>query len=334
MLHNTLESVASSVINKSCEVFIVDNGSTDETAELCRGLFLKHPRIDWHYIYDAMPGLLTGRHRGAQEASGDVLCFLDDDVILSSSWWDGVQDSFSDQKIVLAGGPSVPEFAVNPPNWLSELWDESEGGGRLCPYLSLIVQGSNVKLCRANMVFGLNFAIRKSTWIDCGGFHPDCIPRSLQRYQGDGETGLSMKIEAAQLLTLYHPALQVTHLVPEKRLTIEAFLRRTFYQGVCDSYTKIRIEGCVSESRKESLHNGLLSFNQRFNKSVRTMLKIYPLQKNLADEYKRGFCWHQNEVLKDEILLKWVCQPNYFDYKLPEGWEGYLNRKNSRTRDW
>src|SRR5207237_2704434 len=91
-------------------------------------------------------------------------------------------------------------------------------------------------------IWGLNFSIRKAVFECCGGFHPDCIPAALQRYQGDGETGLALKVKAAGFRAYYHPGVAVKHVIPATRMTLESFERRGFYQGVSDSYAEIRRE--------------------------------------------------------------------------------------------
>ena len=58
------------------------------------------------------------------------------------------------------------------------------------------------------MYGGLNFSIRKTAFQACGGFHPDYLPKPLQRYQGDGEIGC-LKIQAQGLKALYHPGVCV-----------------------------------------------------------------------------------------------------------------------------
>ena len=87
------------------EVIVVDNGSTDRTEatfKAARGAFSKHK---WRYVYEPMPGLLSGRHRGAREAKGDVLAYLDDDVVLAPTWLEALEEAFRDRKAVLVGGP-------------------------------------------------------------------------------------------------------------------------------------------------------------------------------------------------------------------------------------
>ena len=322
LLVKTLEALLPTIDPAECEVIVVDNGSRDGTAGLCENVAKRYARIPLNYINDCEPGLLTGRHRGAREARGNVLVFIDDDVVVSACWMDALREVFSNSEVALAGGPSVPRFMAATPEWIGKLWTEIPGGKHL-DALSLIDQGDYVKNCSPLLVFGLNFAIRRDVFVACGGFHPDCIPKSLQRYQGDGETGLALKIEARGLRCIYHPGLRVEHLIPEHRLTTSAFEQRAFYQGVCDSYTRIRSGGDLAQEP------GPIKkwISQRRQKRERVVMNKAPsaesIQCLMSEARANGFAFHQHEVRNDPSLLEWVLKTDYFDYRLPSGWKLY-----------
>src|SRR5262245_59390976 len=92
-LSKTLESIAEVISSvDTIEVIIVDNGSTDQTAKASQAIKEKYSQYEWRYFYEPMPGLLSGRHRGAKEARGDIFAYLDDDVVLAPSWLDALKD--------------------------------------------------------------------------------------------------------------------------------------------------------------------------------------------------------------------------------------------------
>jgi hypothetical protein len=161
-----------------------------------------------------------------------------------------LREAFSNKAVVLVGGPSVPEYESEPREWLDSFYVELPGG-RACYYLSLIDSGNAVCKVDPCLVFGLNFAIRRDSLFDGGGFHPDCLPKDLQRYQGDGETGQVLKMREKGYVALHHPEMAVRHLIPRSRVTIEAFESRQFYQGVCDSFSDIRARGIVGSTAPE-----------------------------------------------------------------------------------
>lgn len=324
ILGEALEAIAAVVgPGDPVEIMVVDNGSTDRTAAVCATARERHPRLDWRYIYDDMPGLLTGRHRGADEAKGEVLAYLDDDAIVAASWLEALREGFRDPELALMGGPSRPRYEAEPPDWLATFWWDREEG-RSCGPLSLSDLGQKIRPIDPCMVWGLNFIIRKSVLRQCGGFHPDCIPSALQRYQGDGETGLGMTIKARGLPTLYHPELAVTHVIPGSRMTATAFEKRGFYQGICDSYTTIRenrAAASASPSWKAAvrpLKGALIREYFRRRSDARAVAQL------MSRAHIAGAAFHQQEVRNDPGLLEWVLRPDYFDYRLPEDWRARM----------
>lgn len=333
-LARTLRSIAREVgAANPVEVIVVDNGSTDTTAATYKTVRRDFPKHEWRYIYEPMPGLLSGRHCGAKEARGEILTFIDDDVVLSESWLDGLVHAFSNPEVALVGGPSLPEYEAEPPEWLETLWHYDADGRRTLFELSLIDSGPAVRPEDPLYVLGLNFSIRKVVFDCCGGFHPDCIPAALQRYQGDGETGLTLKVKEAGFCALYHPLVAVKHVIPASRMTIESFKRRGFYQGVCASYTSIRRDGAAPLARPRSWEDVIRPLKRRLHQE-------YLLRKRdsrairvlMGWAHAAGYAFHQIEVRRDPKLLHWVTKPNYFDYALPEGWQGYINSSNAKLR--
>ena len=55
------------------EIIVVDNGSTDNTKDVVNSFKDKTPDYKIKYIYEPVPGQLSGRHRGALEEEGDIL---------------------------------------------------------------------------------------------------------------------------------------------------------------------------------------------------------------------------------------------------------------------
>jgi len=312
------------------EIIVVDNGSIDDTASMYREVKDRFSKHNWRYFYDETPGLLTGRHLGAREAQGEILAFLDDDVLLGPSWLEALNLAFKDPEVTLTGGPTLPHFEVEPPYWLHGMWIEFEKEVRVLGELSLVDLGPNVRAVDPLYIPGANFAIRKGAFSACGGFNPDCMPKPLQRYQGNGETGLALNIRARGLKALYHPEAAVKHVIPASRLTPESFEQKGFYQGVGGSYSNIRRNGCLP-ARTKSWRDQLrpIKWNLERKRLLRnpTAEKISFL---VARARLAGRWFHENEVRKDPVLLDWVMKPDYFDYRLPDGWERRLNARDAQ----
>lgn len=324
LLAQTLESIARLLRPADpVEVIVVDNGSTDGTAETCRDVAQRFPKVNWRCLYEPMPGLLSARHRAAKEARGEILAYLDDDVLLAPTWLDALKDAFSNPDIALAGGPSRPHYLVSPPEWLDAFWAESENG-RHCYVISLIDGGAEIKPADPLTILGLNFAVRKRVFEDCGGFHPDIVPKALQRYQGDGETGLSLKIKKKGLACLYHPAMALQHVIPASRLTPASIEARGFFQGVCNSFTKIREQGRPDEDVR-----GFAALLREWKRQLHQLLRpgsVEPVRKLYDRALVAGYVYHQREARTDPRLMEWILKTDFMDYALPDDWRAHMGQ--------
>ncbi|AFY36210.1 glycosyltransferase family 2 protein [Calothrix sp. PCC 7507] len=307
------------------EILVVDNGSTDNTKDITETARNAFPSHQIRYIYEPEPGLLSGRHRGALEAKGDILTFVDDDIEADPNWLQAIKESFDDPTVQIVGGRNLPKYEVEPPEWLEWFWSDHPYG-KLCGELSLLDFGEQIRDIDANYVWGLNFSIRKSTLFELDGFHPDCIPKHLQYLQGDGETGLTQKAKIKGYKAIYQPNALVFHNVSKDRMTYEYFDKRYFYQGVCDSYSLIR------KNQDKLKDVSFLQKNQDFFRKIKQLgKKIISIKsdKNIKNEkdalkarfhhsYQKGYQFHQNAVHKNPELLNWVLKKDYWDYTLPK----------------
>ncbi|MGD9818446.1 MAG: glycosyltransferase family 2 protein [Desulfomonilaceae bacterium] len=296
------------------EILIIDNGSTDDTANVARELIQSNGGVRIRYYFEPIPGLLSGRHRGAIESDGEILVFVDDDIVADKIWMSAIDEAFDNSSTHLVGGKSLPDYQERPPEWLDSFWHH-EGNLRQCFYLSLLDFGD--RLCEINplYVWGLNFSIRKKTLFELGGFHPDCLPKMFQRYQGDGETGLAFKVKAKGYDIVYQPRALVHHVIPASRLTVEYFKERMFYAGVHDSFTSIRrSRGLKSEIRMLRPLPQLRRFAGRFLAKMSSGRNADLIQE-IRGEWLKGYEFHRREVGSDPDLLKWVLKDSYIDYR-------------------
>jgi glycosyltransferase involved in cell wall biosynthesis len=328
-LDKTINSILS--LNKNhrgYEIIIVDNGSSDDTKLICEKYTSAYQHVQYHL--DSEPGLLTGRHRGAKEARGEILTFIDDDVLVSPTWLDTIKEVMDTGRgFSFLTGPSLPFYESFPPDWLTYFWSKNADGGKMCEWLSLLDLGSKPLTISPNYVWGLNFTVKKSVFLQLGGFHPDNIPFNYQMFQGDGETGLTLKAAAAGFKALYHPAAMIYHQVPTSRLSYEYFDKRAYYQGVCNSYTHLRalhINNGLAKSKSnnaQSLHRKIIAYSKQKAKKIFSGKSKFPgeifmLRNRFAAKEKQGYDFHQKVFNEDPLVKQWVLRNNYFDYKLPK----------------
>ena len=89
-LRNTMPTIGRVTVPAGLhvELLIVDNGSTDNTAEIVQKANLSN--IHLRYIHESRTGQCFARNRGLVESKGEVILFTDDDVRPETNWIDGM----------------------------------------------------------------------------------------------------------------------------------------------------------------------------------------------------------------------------------------------------
>lgn len=78
-LADAIESILNASY-KDFELLLIDDGSSDASAKICTRYMEKDERI--RYIYQENGGIVSARNKGLSEASGEYICFCDQDDIV------------------------------------------------------------------------------------------------------------------------------------------------------------------------------------------------------------------------------------------------------------
>jgi glycosyltransferase involved in cell wall biosynthesis len=86
-LKNTLDSIMTMSVPEdlSWEIIVVDNNSSDNTKEIVEDFKIK-TRLNVAYAFEEKRGLSNARNSGIREAKGEIIVFIDDDVIVDREW--------------------------------------------------------------------------------------------------------------------------------------------------------------------------------------------------------------------------------------------------------
>lgn len=292
LLYNALESITKQSYPANLfEVIVIDNSSTDATAEVCQHFKQRIPQFK--YISAPHPGLHNGRHAGLKESIGEILVYADDDIEAMPTWLEAIASSFRDPKVALVGGKILPKFESQPPEWVAALSRKTDSGWSLGWY-SILDFGDTEHEIPHEYVWGCNFSIRKNVLQQVGGFHPDSFPQEFIKYRGDGETAVSQAIRNMGLKAFYNPKASVYHVVSQNRLTKEYIYQRAHNQGISDSYTNIRTARLFSEE-------------MQYKSPTNTIHDV------VDRGYVDGFNYHQQLAKSDDALLNWILKESYIN---------------------
>lgn len=205
------------------EVLIVDNNSTDGTAELVRNYLGDHTEFPGRYLLETRQGLSHARNRGIAEARGDTLVFLDDDSMVAEDYFERLREGLDKYPQAGAfGGHITPVFEDGiTPRWLCR-WTLS--------WVSGLDMGPSAKAFPKNKYpIGANMAFRRNVLERTGLFNPE-LGRSGKNLMGGEEKDLFQRIKAAGHSIIYLPKLRIEHMIPPSRTTLD-YIRR-FGDGV------------------------------------------------------------------------------------------------------
>jgi len=153
-LERALRSLACQTVpSEQFEIVVVDDGSTDGTAELCARAGRDLSNLKYVSMGKNL-GLAAAGNRGLRSARGEVLLFIDDDCLAQEDWAEGMMSSL--ERHPLAAG------AIQSPvsNYIKLCHNISQ----FHPFLKRRTEGW------AGSIAGANMGIRRSVLEELGGF--------------------------------------------------------------------------------------------------------------------------------------------------------------------
>jgi len=143
------------------EVIVMDDGSTDGTEEIAEETF---PFI-LRYVYQTNSGGVVARNRGASEAQGDLLVFLDDDMSPLADYIVSLAKAHGDAKALILRGQLTP-------------WSKADSMFARVQYAEQKEPCVGIGCFASN-----NLALRREAFFDLGGFR-DVVPDDAEHKGG------------------------------------------------------------------------------------------------------------------------------------------------------
>jgi glycosyltransferase involved in cell wall biosynthesis len=187
------------------EILVIDNAPSDErTKELVKSL------QSVRYVREPKPGLDFARNRALDSATGELLAFLDDDVVVDRKWLEGLMEAWAENPDAAAfTGLVLPyELATD-----AQILFEQRGGFRRgfekIRY-GQVLPGNPLHPCGAGIFgAGCNMAFRRELLLKIGGFD-DALDTGAP-LPGGGDLDIFYRVIRAGYSLVYEPKYLVFH---------------------------------------------------------------------------------------------------------------------------
>jgi glycosyltransferase involved in cell wall biosynthesis len=266
-LAKALDSVALSVVPNTVdwEVLVMDNNSTDRTRELVNDFSSRFPGR-FRYAFEPQPGKSFALNTGIRESRGDVLAFLDDDVIVEPTWLQNLTAPLCRTDCAGVAGRILPEKGFSPPQWIP-LGEQDA----LAP---LAIFNPNREPGPLNTSpYGANMAFQKRVFEKYGGFRTDLGPLpGSGNPQKNEDSEFGQRLLAAGEMLHYEPCAIVYHAMPPHRLRKEYFLAWWFDKSRAD----IQTHGIPADTRWFVAHIPLYLFRRFTAWTLRWLVTVEP----------------------------------------------------------
>jgi glycosyltransferase involved in cell wall biosynthesis len=214
-LPQTLRHLALQQVDPSIkyEIILVDNASTDNTAETARTEWAKYdrPSIGFTLVYEEKPGLSNARDRGIRTSRYGIIIFCDDDNWLHEHYINiGHKILSGNPNIAALGGQSIAVTDAKLPVWFESSKSNYAVGKQ--------AENSGDITSRKHL-WGCGLVIRRDLYLKAFDNFPSILSGRKEGELTSGEDSeMCMRFIMMGYQLYYSEALQLQHYLPENRL--------------------------------------------------------------------------------------------------------------------
>ena len=273
--------------NVSYELIVIDNNSSDNTAEVVQDFIGSGERCV-RYVFEKKQGVSNARNKGFEEAVGDIIACADDDIEFDEKWLIDILLAFSENLDISAiTGEVQPVFESGRPDWLVDdylvVYGLQNYGDHPCPLVFPVVP------------IEMNVALRRDAIRMVGGYDP--------RLGRDGKTLLSGEADLFFYLlgkkggkTLYIPSMKLRHIIPQARVQVEWLVSRYYWSAV--SIVKSRQLTAPYHAREiiDRLMKEIAALFKALTNNCISPRKIYWHFISFGVKNKTAVAWHSGSI--------------------------------------
>jgi glycosyltransferase involved in cell wall biosynthesis len=224
-LVRTLDSVAKQDYDKSkWECVVVNNNSTDDTAERVAAFAKKNPDVNLTFVDEPQQGLSFARNRGIAESKGQIVAFIDDDETVNEGFVSAYIDLFHNHGAFVGSGALKVRYESKRPKWMSHYTEKMIAN----PFdlgKEIVTITSKITPTGGNMAFN------RELFNLYGNFDTSLGRRGNELYGGE-ENDIFARVRDLGERVFYTPYAIAYHHIADHKLTPEYFDKLSYGVGV------------------------------------------------------------------------------------------------------
>lgn len=232
-LRTAVETLVAQVATVPFEIVVVDNRSSDDTRAVVEGLS-GDSRGVVRYVFEGRQGLSAARNAGIAAARGDVIAFVDDDVLADSCWLQRLVDAYEAHPDAWCiGGRVRLQFPGPHPAWFDET------SSLLAAYLSRLDLGEETVRLDVPTIIGANLSVRREAFSVLGPFDTR-LGRCGASLYGDEDVEFVARVLHSGRGVYYCGQAVIFHIVPRARMTKRWFRNRAYAEGATAGFRAVQ----------------------------------------------------------------------------------------------